>query len=175
MTEEILWRHPLLKEIEKLKADHLAALAEKEREFMSLLPSPIKYCKTHRTLGVKIKDALPCCIITALTAALAEKDKEIARAWSKFDEAMTGLTQVQLEAVEQIAALQARIKELESLERLYKESLEKYQLWNFDDEARIKELTEALEDIANGIDECQGCEHKREIAKAALTAQKEGV
>jgi hypothetical protein len=32
MTEEILWRHPLLKEIEKLKADHLAALAEKEKE-----------------------------------------------------------------------------------------------------------------------------------------------
>jgi ribosomal protein L4 len=30
MTEEILWRHPLLKEIEKLKADHLAALAEKD-------------------------------------------------------------------------------------------------------------------------------------------------
>jgi hypothetical protein len=48
---------------------------------------------------------------------------------------------------EQIAALQARIKELESLERLYKESLEKYQLWKFDDEARIKELTEALDSI----------------------------
>jgi hypothetical protein len=135
MTEEILWRHPLLKEIEKLKADHLAALAEKEREFMSLLPSPIKYCKTHRTLGVKIKDALPCCIITALTAALAEKDKEIARAWSKFDEAMTGLTQVQLEAVEQIAALTA---ELAEDKRVYEEVLTSQM-------ARIKELeTEIL-------------------------------
>jgi BMFP domain-containing protein YqiC len=45
--------------------------------------------------------------------AMAEKDKEIARAWHKFDEAMTGLTRLQLEAAEQIAALTAKVGHLE--------------------------------------------------------------
>jgi len=64
-----------------------SSLAKKETEiqfYIAQNPKQLKYCHIHKTIGVFIKDKLPCCIIAELrkqiadlTAKLGEKEKEI--------------------------------------------------------------------------------------------------
>jgi predicted RNase H-like nuclease (RuvC/YqgF family) len=96
--------------------------------------------KQYRTSAKGIRAACVVADVQLLLAELAEKERSVHEKYKA--ELITQNDQLD-RYEEQITALTARIKELESLERLYKESLEKYQLWKFDDEARIKELEES--------------------------------
>jgi hypothetical protein len=71
MTEEILWRHPLLKEIEKLKADHLAALAEKE-ELIGQLQDGLHNLKIMKDAEIESKNEQLCAVIKSSRKVIAE-------------------------------------------------------------------------------------------------------
>jgi len=72
IEEEMYERFPLAMEYEtdartvypKRQAFLLAAFAELKEQY----PAALKYCSVHKTIGVKIGDELPCCIIAALKA-----------------------------------------------------------------------------------------------------------
>jgi hypothetical protein len=71
MTEEILWRHPLLKEIEKLKADHLAALAEKEK-LIGQLQDGLHNLKIMKDAEIESKNEQLCAVIKSSRKVIAE-------------------------------------------------------------------------------------------------------
>ena len=69
----------------ELNADHLAALeaAVKEKDDMldtlrQQYPAALKYCPIHRTIGVRMNEEVPCCVIARqneqIAALTAERD-----------------------------------------------------------------------------------------------------
>jgi chromosome segregation ATPase len=106
-------------------------------------------------------------MIAELEERVEDLVRNCARAWSKFDEAMTGLTRLQLEAAEQIAALQARVKELE-LDHANTQGVLEQRVK--DRESRINILTEALENTLL----CSDAPSCHRIARAALGGKEDG-
>jgi hypothetical protein len=77
-----------------LYTDHLAALAEKEREIADLkeqYPASLTYCRIHRTIVMKSGGELTCCKIAALQAEANINMVEICRLRGELSKLMAAI------------------------------------------------------------------------------------